>query len=592
MNLFRERKIKPLKLSGILICLFAAVSTANAETPVTSVHQIGDKTIAEVTRKHSMQERKNIFDAEATKDAMKLEQDIKFFPEEKIINIMLKEVDVPSILRILAREGKRNIVIDPSVVGTMSAELKGVSLNEAMQVILTSEELEARLSNSTIFVASRPVMAKKGLNRRIIKAFKLNNSNPVEVAQILDASIFNRGYKITDPSAVGAGATGATVAGSSMNATIVGSSPTTDTSTTTTTAESAGASSTGQSIISDAKIIKGKVEELAPGENFGDANKLASTIKIQQKNSSTKPIQVNNNDGGAIVIPDTRTNSIIVAGIEQDILLVEEALKTIDKALRQVSIEVSLIELKKDDRSDLGLNLNTQGGSLTGGFNSVNGVSGYPTYEFISDANFSGITLNSLQSLQKDFYARLNALITDKKAKLLANPRILALDDSESLIKITDQVVSKVTTTITQTSITYNADIADVGIVLNILPKIGDDDHITMRVRPSITNPLPEISIGNFTIGGLAAAAIRVTPISTREVILQDVRVKSGETLAIAGLTKENNVEDIAKIPIAGDIPVVGKLFRNKTYTHNKTELIILITPVIVGETPAEISSK
>jgi type II secretory pathway component GspD/PulD (secretin) len=117
--------------------------------------------------------------------------------------------------------------------------------------------------------------------------------------------------------------------------------------------------------------------------------------------------------------------------------------------------------------------------------------------------------------------------------------------------------------------------------VLNILPKIGNNDYITMRIRPSITSPLPEVTIGEVAGG---KAAIRVTPISTREVILQDVRVKSGETLAIAGLMKDREVTGQGKVPLLGDMPLIGKLFSDTEKGHQKTELIILITPVIIDD--------
>ncbi len=102
-----------------------------------------------------------------------------------------------------------------------------------------------------------------------------------------------------------------------------------------------------------------------------------------------------------------------------------------------------------------------------------------------------------------------------------------------------------------------------------------------MRIRPSITSALPEVLIGEFQNGG---AAIKVTPISTREVILQDVRVKSGETLAIAGLTKEQDITKEGKVPVLGDLPLLGKFFRNTEVDHEKNELIILITPVVIDD--------
>ncbi|MCK5177579.1 MAG: hypothetical protein KAQ92_07670, partial [Candidatus Aenigmarchaeota archaeon] len=386
-------------------------------------------------------------------------------------------IDVASILRIIAKEGGMNIVIDESVMGFISAELRNISLNEAMQIILTSEELEARVSNNTIFIASRPVMAKKGLNRNFIKTFKLNNSNAVYIAGILRASIFNKGYKVNEEAE-----------GAAFSATPTGDQ-----------ADNESGSSTGQSNLIDTKTIKGKVETLESGENFGDAGKLASTIKIQHYTAQTGYIQIENNDGGAIVIPDTRTNSILVAGLKKDILLAEETVKYLDKPLKQVSIQVSLIELSKDSSKDLGMFTSTQGGKMSGGFNAVTGE--FTDYDFSSLANQSGITLNTISSLADEVAVKLKALIYNEEAKLLANPTIVALNGSESLIKITDQVVSSVETTITDTAVTYTAELADVGIVLNILPKIGDDDYVTMRIRPSITNALPKISIGEFTYG-------------------------------------------------------------------------------------------
>jgi len=566
MKLLNRPKIPFLFLSAALLSLcLISMPAFSVEKHIKSVNEINDETINGLANQNINPAVTKLSSFSKEDELINLESDIRFFPENLTIDLTFRDIDVASVLRIIAKEGHKNIVIDQSVMGNISAELKKISLNQAMQIILTSEELEARLSNDTIFVASRPAMAKKGLNRRCIKTFKLNNSNPVEVAQILEASIFNKGYKVQDKAG---GKVMAEIASGPSNSAFPQNQQMGQ--------QSQMPTSTGQSSLVDSKTIQGKVEQLTAGANFGDAGKLASTIQIQQTTASTQPIQINNNDGGAIVIPDTRTNSVLVAGLQEDILMAEAAIKKLDKPLRQVSIEVSLIELKKDDENDMGLILNSQRGNLSGGFNNVNGFSGY---NFSSLKSQSGITLNTLTDLGKSNVAiELQALITNKKAKLLANPQIIALDGSESLIKITDQVVSKVTTTTTSTSTTYNTEVADVGIVLNILPKIGDDNCVTMRIRPSITDPLPQITIGS------GASAVQITPISTREVILQDVRIKSGETLSIAGLTKENNVETIGKIPLMGNLPGIGKLFQNKEYIHSKTELMILITPKIVDE--------
>ncbi len=573
----RSRRIALFAMSGILCLSLIPCQPAVSikEFDIETVKQVEDGMISDIAKKDI---RKRAYDAykmqyedgiRIDKEYMDLESGFSEFPETAMIDLTMRDVDVASILRILAKEGGMNIVIDESVMGFISAELKNISLNDAMQIILTSEELEARVAKNTVFVASRPSMAKKGLNRRYIKTYKLNNSNAVYIASILRTSIFNKGYKVNE---------------SSAEADALPAIPAAPGTAGTETSPAAAGSSTGQSTLLGANTIKGKVETLQPSENFGDAGKLASTIKVQHYTAQTSDIQVDNNDGGAIVIPDTRTNSLLVAGLKRDILLAEEAIRYLDKPLKQVSIEVSLIELKNVRSKDLGVSTTIQGGKTSGGFNAVSGTFAND-YGFSSIANQTGITVSTINSLADEVAFKINALIEEEEAKLLANPKIVAVNGSESLIKITEQVVSTVETTITDTAITYDAELADVGIVLNILPKIGNNGYITMRIRPSITSALPQQFIGEFATGGGGTdAAIKVTPISTREVILQDVRVKSGETLAIAGLTQENEVLNSGKIPFLGDLPLIGKLFSDNEFDHEKTELIILIRPIIIED--------
>lgn len=526
------------------------------------------------------------------------------FPKTLKTSLILRDIDVASILRIIAKEGGKNIVLDDSVQGIINADLKDISLNEAMQTILTSQELESRIEGNTIFVASRPAMARKGLNRKFIKAFKLNNANAVDVAKILEASIFNKGYTINNSSS--GGSSSGKTSGITMQALenpYSGGASQPQANNVPAPAQNqanpvSAATSTGKSSIIGTKTIRGKVETIDPGSNFNDAAKLASEIKIRNVNPSIQDIDINNNDGGAIVIPDTRTNSILVAGLQQDILLAHDAIKYLDRALPQVSIEVSLIELTKTDSNEMGLQYGGTAGRFSSGYNTSDGTFNSNRLDPISTSssssssgarlpigavtglNQAGVVFSTVKNLTDDVAVKLNALLSTQKAKLLANPTVLALDGSESLIKITDQIVSRMTVTIEPTTQTtqFTPELSDIGIVLNILPKVGDNGYIDLRVRPSITTLKEKVIVGQPDQGGYANL------ISTREVILQDARIKSGETLAIAGLLKETDLKQISKIPFAGDLPIFGPLFRNTSIDHTKSELVILITPKIIDD--------
>ena len=206
------------------------------------------------------------------------------FSDKAKIDLTLNDMDVPTVLRIIAKEGGKNIVLDESVKGIINAELKNISLNEAMQTILVSQELEARVDNDTIFVASRPAMAKKGLNRKYIKAFKLNNANAVNIAQILEASIFNKGYQVNDKAAAPSGGKTGFAFDSIANPAIPNYYPTNQQSQAPYQPQAGSQlqnmTTTGQSNLIDAKTIRGKVEELEPESGFGDSSVLAARSKF------------------------------------------------------------------------------------------------------------------------------------------------------------------------------------------------------------------------------------------------------------------------------------------------------------------------
>jgi len=544
-------------------------------------------------------------------DIINLEQKFSAFPEKSKITLTLRDMNVADVLRILAKEGGKNIVLDESVAGNISANLKNVSLNEAMEVVLKSGELEARVENNTIYVASRPSMARKGLTRKYIKAFKLNYANAVDVSKILEASIFNKGYVAKESAAsktassskasqqpaasntspnfsnpLAAMFPGMNLAKGETGLPSVADIPNLDQSTDLNLSgktDVSGQTSTGQSALIASKKVRAKVDALNPGDKFNDASKLASEIAIQNVTSTYQDVDVNNNDGGAIVVPDSRTNSILVAGLEDDMLLVQEALKYLDKPLEQVAIDVSLVELSKDSTKNLGLSVAGKGGNFFSGFNAATGtgtaLSASGKVGFSTAANESAFMFSTVKGIADNIAVKINALITDNKAKLLANPTVIALDGSESLVKITDQIVSRLVVTITKDGQTIKSpELSDIGIVLNILPKIGDDGYITMRVRPSITSSLGKVLLGATEDDGFA------TLISTREVILQDARVKTGETLAIAGLIKDSEIQKIGRLPFVSDLPVFGKLFTNTETERVKSELVILITPRIIND--------
>ena len=173
----------------------------------------------------------------------------------------------------------------------------------------------------------------------------------------------------------------------------------------------------------------------------------------------------------------------------------------------------------------------------------------------------------------------LNLVLQTNKAKLLANPSVLVDDNTEALITLANEVVHKVTTTVSLGVVSTNVELVQAGIFLNVIPKISDDGFVTMRLRPQVSSPLgaPE---------EFANGSVVVTLLNIRQVMAQEVRIKDGQTLVIGGLFTEQEAASMAKVPYLAEAPILGALFRNTIKGRNRTELMLLITPKIVEDQP------
>ena len=150
---------------------------------------------------------------------------------------------------------------------------------------------------------------------------------------------------------------------------------------------------------------------------------------------------------------------------------------------------------------------------------------------------------------------------------------------------IAQEVVHKVTSTVSLGVVTTNVELTKAGVFLNVLPRITQDGFVIMRLRPQVSSP-----IGSPLIFGSGASPTVVTLLSIRDILSQEVRVKDGQSLVLGGLFEEQETAQIAKIPYAAEMPILGAFVRNTLKGRNRTELMLLITPKIVEEDPQAVS--
>jgi MSHA biogenesis protein MshL len=172
----------------------------------------------------------------------------------------------------------------------------------------------------------------------------------------------------------------------------------------------------------------------------------------------------------------------------------------------------------------------------------------------------------------------VKAFATQGKVNVVASPRVNAMNNEPAIMRIGTQDVFFVTTSqidattgrILQTTVTPQP--ITEGVVLSVTPQVAGDGMINMSISPSITERTGEAT-SRF---GDTVPIITVREADTL------VRVHENETIVIAGLMQERMTRDQAKVPVLGDLPIVGGLFRRDTRSNRKTDLVILLTPTIM----------
>ncbi|HON05858.1 MAG TPA: secretin N-terminal domain-containing protein [Candidatus Ratteibacteria bacterium] len=274
---------------------------------------------------------------------------------------------------------------------------------------------------------------------------------------------------------------------------------------------------------------------------------------------------------GFSVIPDERTNSLILVGTQDFIEEIKDIISSLDKPVPQVSIEAMIVELTDDASKSLGVawgNSTVGLGTVTGGFNTtIIDTSGAATSHTIQETlSWTGLVAN------------IHMLQTKGEANILANPRVTTLNGTPATIRITSRipVAPKVTTVSTGgTGTTTNEyEFRDIGIILVAVPYVGDNNTVTMEVSPQVSAAKKSEFFRD---------AVETSERST----LTRVMVKDGETIVIGGLLSTENIKGENKVPGLGN--VFPFLFSNKTKQMKKTDLVIFITPRIMTE---EMSKK
>lgn len=457
---------------------------------------------------------------------------------QKSIYLDLRDINVVDILKFLALQGDLNIVTSKNVQGRSTLVLRNVKIKDALDIIVISNQLAYEVKNDIIYIMPEEeyvtVYGKNYNDKRSINTRTIKYAKPAYVLTALEALQSTIGKVLVDED-------------------------------------------TGTVIMIDTpeKLVQMNVV-------LNDMERRLDTEVITLQNAMAKDIEAQLKlrlDAKAVgtVVSDERSNQLIISAYPDRMKEVLEIVKSLDTPDRAVLLEVRILQLTLKPSFDYGIDWQK---TFTG-----EGTPGsLQALDFHGSFPIDATTTTALNTFGKfavgnatadDYTLQINFLREVSDTKILANPRIMVLDNQEAKINIGDRVPYVITTTTgtgNNVSVSEEIKFIDIGLLLNVTPKINDDGFITMKIDPEISS----------RIGTLTTPTNNQIPIVNTTKLNSSIVVQDGKTVILGGLRRDDLTRQNRGVPGLMDIPVVGSLFQNRNETYTKTEIVIFITPKII----------
>jgi MSHA biogenesis protein MshL len=529
-------------------------------------------------------------------------------------NITVNEVPVADVLFELARDAKVSLDISPTVTGTITLIAVDQTLHQILNRIADQVDMRYEFTGSTIVVRSdTPV-------ERIYKIDYVNIEREAKAASNIATQIQ------ASSGAVSSGGGG----GESSN------------NNSTSALTSLSRNQFWTTLIANVKALVNDTGG-PTGMNSGGANsaaQLPAPVAAPTAAPGAAPANARSEAAGAGPAPRVANSapsmvgaklpSLVIANPETGLLVVRATARQHERvqefldvvlrsARRQVLIEATIAEVQLSDQYQQGINWQKFGGGavsavqqplgpapLPGGSIPGSGPGGliFPTNNTSSTTgtpNPSLLVLQALSTNPTSFLGNLSVAVSllesFGKVKVLSSPKLSVLNNQTAFLKVVDnriyftigvQITPGNSLTGTAAIVTYTSTPATVpvGFVMSVTPAVDEAGMVMMDVRPTISRIIGYVNDPNPALAQ-ANVVSKIPEIQTRE-IESLLRVKSGDIAVMGGLMQDatNNLSD--EVPVLGQIPYLGNLFKNKNNTHTKSELVIFLRPVVIRDASLE----
>ncbi len=269
---------------------------------------------------------------------------------------------------------------------------------------------------------------------------------------------------------------------------------------------------------------------------------------------------------GLQIIGDERTNSLTLIGTPRQIEIASAQMIQLDIRRRQVAVNLRVIDVNLNDSDSFGSSF-----SFGLGDTAINQTGGIGLINFTGAGGAIGIA--------RQFLAQLEASIQSSNAKIMTDPTLVIQEGQTAAVQLTQEVVTNIQTDIETTEVgiirTVTFEKEDAGLNLQVqIDRIDDNGFVTLAVAPSISAPTD-----SFNVEGEEAVLL-----ANRQLTSGQIRVRDGQTLVLSGIIQESDRTTASKVPILGDIPLLGALFRSTNRENIRRELIVLLTPQVMND--------
>lgn len=267
---------------------------------------------------------------------------------------------------------------------------------------------------------------------------------------------------------------------------------------------------------------------------------------------------------------------LVITGRKGDIEKAKTLAQSLDVKSPQIRIEAKITSLTESGEKQLGLSWSWGTISFSEAFTDFStATSSTPD----GGENIHNVKRANSQWLRQplNFAAKLDALLSSGQGKLLAAPSMVCLEGKPGQFFVGDQIRYLVMVQQTTQGANVQTETANVGVQLSVVGNVSEDGYITLNLHPEVS----VVKLSQTDISGVGALTL---PTITRRYTDHVVRVKDGATIVIGGLINDQDVMEMTKVPILGDLPVLGNLFRHTHKTKDHSEVVIFITASIVND--------